>query len=586
MDTNFNVESLKCLTSKVGEGTYGKVFSTNSTKHVCKVTQEESEGLSVSFLRECAAMKALTSSVHVLDITSIVATTGKQKMYLPKYQMDLKHFIDSSVYNDAVVRNISYQMLSGMLDAHKLSITHRDLKPQNILINNDLKIVLADWGLARFTETTDYKAFTGEVQTLWYRCPELLLGQKNYNISVDVWSLGVIICELINKSPLFPGDCEIGQLYKIFQVCGIPNTNDWPEVKDYPEYKEIFPKWKPIDLVNVLKTKDTQLLDLLSKMLNMNPLKRISLVDALNHPYFDAIREAPIHSFKLLNNLSSFNKNKISNNYFVNHNDLNPRMRKILFDWLIIMSHKAKLESQTLFLACAYCDLYLSNKTGFMRKNLQLLGLSCLLLATKITERYSGTYHEYINMCDGLFTKKQLMAMELDIIKTLDYNLFVCTEYTFLNQLKNEFNLTDDIYEKAICILYITLLDYSFRKYNPQDLAIVAASCYSIMTESLGQIMELIFLCHVSVEDWKNAKNDIDELLNNQSSTITKDVNIILEGRLRKIGTSKIPNINQPKFNDSLNSPIPSIQSSIFGKLRNNPKKYKITVKQLKSNKT
>lgn len=589
MDTNFPIENLKCLSDKkIGEGTYGKVYDTNSPHHVCKVSQESEDGVSVSFLRESAAMKALHKCSNIINFSSIITSPNKQKMYLPKFDMDLKKFIDKHIYDEKDIKHISYQMLNGMLNAHRVSITHRDLKPQNILINHNKILNIADWGLSRLTETSDYKAFTGEVQTLWYRCPELLLGSKVYNTSIDVWSLGAIIAELVNKEALFAGDCEIGQLFKIFKVCGTPDTQSWPEIKNYPEYKTSFPKWKPAILTQIIKTKDKHLLDLLSKMLTMNPIKRISLVDALNHEYFNDVRSSNQQDYKLINNLSCFNKFKISTNYFDSHTDLNQNIRRAVFEWLIIVSYKLSLEDQSLFLACSYFDLYLSKKTNILRKDLQLVALVCLLLATKICERQAGTYSEYLSLANKAFDKElnksQIINMELEIIKTLDYDLFICTEYTFMSQLKNDFNLSEEMYEKAMCILYLSLLDYSFRKYNPQDLAIVAATGYSVLTEPIGQIMELIFLCRVSVGDWKHAKDDIDLMINNSKPNLHKSVNNILEKRLNKNYLSSSV-INTPNLNAENNHSIASDDASIYSKLKTGTKKFKITSKQLKINK-
>ena len=135
------------------------------------------------------------------------------------------------------VQSYLKQLLLGIAYCHSHRVLHRDLKPQNLLIdrnNNALK--LADFGLAR-AFGIPIRTYTHEVVTLWYRAPEILLGSKHYSTPVDVWSIGCIFSEMSNQRPLFPGDSEIDQLYKIFQMLGTPDEENWPEVSHLPDYK-------------------------------------------------------------------------------------------------------------------------------------------------------------------------------------------------------------------------------------------------------------------------------------------------------------------------------------------------------------
>ena len=122
---------------------------------------------------------------------------------------------------------------------------HRDLKPQNLLIDAEKGVIkLADFGLAR-AFGVPVKTYTHEVVTLWYRCPEILLGAKQYSTGVDLWSIGCIMAEMAQRRPLFTGDSEIDQIFKIFKVLGTPNDSLWPEATQYADFKAKFPKWKP-----------------------------------------------------------------------------------------------------------------------------------------------------------------------------------------------------------------------------------------------------------------------------------------------------------------------------------------------------
>lgn len=175
-----------------------------------------------------------------------------------------------------------HQILSGLYFCHINRIIHRDLKPQNILVAGDLKLKLADFGLSRMFSLPMGK-MTHEIITLWYRPPEVLLGQENYTTKVDSWSVGCIMAEMVLDRTLFPGDSEIGQLFKIFQICGSPNEENWPNVVKLNDYKHTFPKWKPRNFYELFPDLDKDGVDLLEKMLTLDPDKRISIREALEH---------------------------------------------------------------------------------------------------------------------------------------------------------------------------------------------------------------------------------------------------------------------------------------------------------------
>jgi serine/threonine protein kinase len=183
-------------------------------------------------------------------------------------------------------------MLDGILFCHTHRIIHRDLKPQNLLVSKDgLMIKLADFGLARAFQVPLH-TYTHEVVTLWYRAPEILLGDKHYSPAVDIWSVGCIFAEMATKQPLFPGDSEIDELYKIFRLLGTPNEHTWPSVTSLPDYAPVFPQWAAQPLSSVVTPLDREGIDMLSKMLVYEPTRRLTAKAALQHTYFDEIRNS------------------------------------------------------------------------------------------------------------------------------------------------------------------------------------------------------------------------------------------------------------------------------------------------------
>jgi len=129
------------------------------------------------------------------------------------------------------VKLFLYQLCNGLNYCHSRRIIHRDLKPQNLLIDRNGTLKIADFGLAR-AFSLPIKTLTHEIETLWYRAPEVLLGQKQYSLGVDIWAVGCIFAELTEKKPLFCGDSEIDQIFKIFQFHGTPTTAQWMNVRN------------------------------------------------------------------------------------------------------------------------------------------------------------------------------------------------------------------------------------------------------------------------------------------------------------------------------------------------------------------
>lgn len=190
-------------------------------------------------------------------------------------------------------KKIMQQLLNGLYFIHKNYILHRDMKTANILVTKEGKLKLADFGLARAIEQqktdTQQIRYTNRVVTLWYRPPELLLGERCYNRAIDMWGAGCIMAELWTREPILKGNTEQNQLELIQNMCGSITTEVWPEV----EKLELFTKTqlKP-DLKRRIKErlgsyiKDANALDLLDKLLTLDPKKRADSDEALDHDFF------------------------------------------------------------------------------------------------------------------------------------------------------------------------------------------------------------------------------------------------------------------------------------------------------------
>ncbi|QQP41977.1 Cell division control protein 2 -like protein [Caligus rogercresseyi] len=172
-----------------------------------------------------------------------------------------------------LVKSYVYQILQGILFCHCRRVVHRDLKPQIFSLTRKVP--------------SRSRTLALPVVTLWYRAPEILLGSNKYSCPIDIWSIGCIFAELCNKKPLFQGDSEIDQLFRIFRVLRTPTDDIWPGVTQLPDFKATFPSWGENNLESQMKNLDKDGLDLLQSMLHYDPAKRISARRALKHPYFD-----------------------------------------------------------------------------------------------------------------------------------------------------------------------------------------------------------------------------------------------------------------------------------------------------------
>ncbi|ALC46702.1 maker207 [Drosophila busckii] len=282
---------------KIGEGTYGIVYKacnnqTGQDVALKKIRLEgESEGVPSTAMREISLLKNLKHK-NVVQLFDVIISGNNLYMIFEYLNMDLKKLMDKKkdVFTPELIKSYMYQIFDALCFCHTSRILHRDLKPQNLLVDTAGNIKLADFGLAR-AFNVPMRALTHEVVTLWYRAPEILLGTKYYSTGVDIWSLGCIFAEMIMRKSLFPGDSEIDQLYRIFRTLGTPDENKWPGVTQLPDFKPKFPKWEVPNVPSIIQKHAAN--ELILCMLSYDPSLRISAKDALQHAYFADVQHVP-----------------------------------------------------------------------------------------------------------------------------------------------------------------------------------------------------------------------------------------------------------------------------------------------------
>ncbi|KAI8968206.1 kinase-like domain-containing protein [Mycotypha africana] len=284
--------------SKIGEGTYGVVFKAEqeSTKEfvaIKKIRLNMQEGIPTTTLREIAVLKELRHD-NIIKMTDMIQKNNAVYLVFEYSEVDLRKYMEKVGRRGLTadhIRSFMHQLLRGLHYCHTRRILHRDLKPQNLLIDRHGRLTIADLGLAR-SFGVPMRAYTHQVVTLWYRAPEILLGSDYYSTAVDMWSVGCIMAEMIAFRPLFPGATQIEELFHIFQLRGTPTEEVWPGVSTLRDYNAQFPPWKPRDLKTLLlKCHDSiempdLAFDLLERLLTYDPSHRITARSAEEHDFF------------------------------------------------------------------------------------------------------------------------------------------------------------------------------------------------------------------------------------------------------------------------------------------------------------
>eukprot|EP00117_Sycon_ciliatum_P048409 scpid73859/ scgid34474/ Cyclin-dependent kinase 5; Cell division protein kinase 5; Serine/threonine-protein kinase PSSALRE; Tau protein kinase II catalytic subunit len=277
---------------KIGEGTYGVVYKARhrETGEIVALKRvrldDDDEGVPSSALREICLLKELKHK-NIVRLLDVIHSEKKLTMVFEYCDQDLRRYCDGlkSGLPPSQVQSLMYQLLRGLDFCHESNILHRDLKPQNLLVNRNGDLKLADFGLAR-AFGIPVKSFSAEVVTLWYRPPDVLMGAKMYTTSIDMWSAGVIFAEMSNCGrPLLPGSDIDDQLKRIYRLVGTPTEVDWPEMKQCPDFKQLAVyNAQPLSAAVPLLSTDAR--NLLSKLLICNPDRRMAAQQALQHRYF------------------------------------------------------------------------------------------------------------------------------------------------------------------------------------------------------------------------------------------------------------------------------------------------------------
>ncbi|KAL0280533.1 UNVERIFIED_CONTAM: hypothetical protein PYX00_001795 [Menopon gallinae] len=294
--------------AKIGQGTFGEVFKAREKKNNKKfvamkkvLMDNEKEGFPITALREIKILQLLKHEnvVNLIEICRTKATLiNKYRSTFYLVFEFCEHDLAGLLSNVNVkfslgeIKKVMQQLLNGLYFIHSNRILHRDMKAANVLITKTGILKLADFGLARAfsgNKNGQMQRYTNRVVTLWYRPPELLLGDRCYGPPVDLWGAGCIMAEMWTRSPIMQGGTEQQQLTLISQLCGSITPEVWPGVENLELYNKMdLPRGQKRKVKDRLKpyVKEMYACDLLDKLLVLDPSKRLDSDSALNHDFF------------------------------------------------------------------------------------------------------------------------------------------------------------------------------------------------------------------------------------------------------------------------------------------------------------
>lgn len=290
------------LLQKLGKGAYGVVWKAVDKKNnnlvalkkIFDAFQNATDAQRT--FREIMFLQDLNNHENIIRLLNVLRAENDKDIYLVFEYMetDLHAVIRANILEEVHKQYIMYQLFRSLKYMHSAQLLHRDIKPSNLLLNSECAVKLADFGLARSVAMMKQQEIsnpnpilTDYVATRWYRAPEILLGSTRYTFGVDMWSSGCILGELLNGKPIFPGSSTMNQLDRIMELTGRPSQEDLDAIQSpfAGTMMESCSVTQAKPIADMFPHASEDALDLLTKLLQFNPNKRLTAAEALAHPY-------------------------------------------------------------------------------------------------------------------------------------------------------------------------------------------------------------------------------------------------------------------------------------------------------------
>ena len=307
----------------VGEGAYGIVYKCKNKetgKYVAiKRFKEVDDDLVKKTMKRELKMLQKLHHPNVVDFQEAYKRKGNLYLVFEFVEKNLLELLQEHPQglDPNLIRHLIYQLCKAIKYMHEQNIIHRDVKPENLLITDNMELKLCDFGFARLISGSCKEKLTDYVATRWYRAPELLLTQGEYGKEVDYWAIGCIMGELVDGNPLFPGENEIDQIYCIQKVLGNLTEEQMDMFYNNPLFngKNLLNVTKPETLQRRYMGKLNKVdISFMKGLLELDPKKRLNGKNVFSHPYFEVFEGKKINMVKKNSNhfMSSNNINNSS----------------------------------------------------------------------------------------------------------------------------------------------------------------------------------------------------------------------------------------------------------------------------------
>ncbi|CAO1620615.1 unnamed protein product [Jaminaea pallidilutea] len=302
----FNVGATYQVLDVIGEGAYGIVCSaihkpSQTRVAIKRITPFDHSMFCLRTLREIKLLRHFNHEniISILDIVRPRDLETFREVYLIQELMetDMHRVIRTQELSDDHCQYFIYQTLRGLKALHTAQVLHRDLKPSNLLLNANCDLKICDFGLARSANQPEAEGtgfMTEYVATRWYRAPEIMLTFKEYTKAIDIWSVGCILAEMLSGKPLFPGRDYHHQLSLTLEILGTPSLEDFYAISSTRsrDYIRSLPFRKRRNFSAMFPDANPLAVDLMERCLTFSPRKRITVEEALEHPYLEPYHDA------------------------------------------------------------------------------------------------------------------------------------------------------------------------------------------------------------------------------------------------------------------------------------------------------
>ncbi len=507
----FVVPDILTITGKlvdiIAEGSYGEVYKTDKDFVIKKIIKEQLDSFTT---REIAIL-------HYLDHPNIINIKAVQlkppQFALPLARGTIKMLGDMGalkMFGDQKAeletrKWIFYQLFRGMAYCHSKHVWHLDIKPDNILIFNDNIAKLADFGTSiPYARRGTNDPFVG---TLWWRAPELLLDDYNYDESADVWALGVTLLGAVVGHYIFTQYSKLDNLYEIFKLLGTPTDSEWPGVskllesvesdpdpKTQETQKVVFPQWKrTLDISTLGKQPirfDQQEFDVIDKIVTW-PNRRASALEVLRLPYFDSVRDKieiqiPALPVEVKSCGDLMRKDQ---RQFVKQKELSSIDRSKMFEWLWNVHDRFRTLKRTLFYALELFDIVLEQEK-IKRFDMQKYAGAAMFIASQLFELVPSSEGDLVWISAKKFTISQLQEAVRHILTIIDFQLIFPTCNDFINEYTN--GMIPTKVGRINHTAFRLYLNYDYAtQYSASQLAQIAIEANNLKLECLKDIEPL-----------------------------------------------------------------------------------------------